>query len=268
MKLPIFVALDLDNEKQALALAEKVSPYVFGFKVGPRLYLSSSSSLIHHLSQLGKVFLDFKFLDIPSTMSASVQACFKMGVDYLTVHASAGLQTLAQLARVEKDYQGRILAVTVLTSQKTIDGIKPDDLESSKDSLMWEKMDKNQNSLNQSLLLKRVLNLAQTVYESGLRGLVSSPYEVKMLREKYSDFFIVTPGIRLPVEFSDNKEGKETPIQSVKNEDQSRTADPAYALQQGASALVIGRPILQAQDPVKVLKNIAGSLKKQESRTK
>ena len=265
MKLPIFVALDLDDEKQALALAEKVSPYVFGFKVGPRLYLNSSSSLIRHLSQWGKVFLDFKFLDIPSTMSASVQACFKMGVDYLTVHAVAGKPALSRLARVEKDYKGQILAVTVLTSQKAID-LKQADLESSKESLVQKKIG-NDNSLPDQQLLKRVLNLAQIVYESGLRGLVSSPYEAGVLREKYSDFFIVTPGIRLPVTGSDKKESftkeeKASPIQSVKNEDQNRTADPIYALQQGASALVIGRPLLQAQDPVKVLNDIARSLKK------
>ena len=264
MKLPIFVALDLDNEKQALALAEKVSPYVFGFKVGPRLYFNSSSSLIRQLSHWGKVFLDFKFLDIPSTMSASVQACFKKGVDYLTVHAVAGQPALSRLARVEKDYKGRILAVTVLTSQKAID-LKQIDLENSKDSLPQKKTDKDCISPNQSVQ-KRVLNLAQIVYESGLKGLVSSPCEAGVLRKKYSDFFIVTPGIRLPVTASDKKESftkeeKALSVQSVKNEDQSRTADPAYALQQGASALVIGRPILQAKDPVKVLNDIALSLK-------
>jgi len=89
-KFPCFVALDLEDEKQALSFAENLSSSVLGFKVGPRLYFNSSPLLIQNLSLFGKVFLDFKFFDIPSTVEASVKVCFQKGVDYLTVHSSIG----------------------------------------------------------------------------------------------------------------------------------------------------------------------------------
>lgn len=220
-KLPIFTALDLDDEKTALNYAEKLGPYVLGFKVGPRLYFRSSSLLIKRLSSWGKVFLDFKFYDIPSTMTASVQTCFDKGVQYVTVHAQAGKTALSQLAELEKSYTGqKILAVTILTS---------------------------------SAQAREVFKLAETAHQSGLSGLVSSAYEARELRKKYKDVFIVTPGIRLPKDISS---------QNFKNEDQSRIASPAFALSQGANALVMGRPILQAENPVKILQSISKSLLK------
>ena len=75
-KLPLFVALDVDDEKTALSYAERLHNLVMGFKVGPRLYFNSGPSLISQLSRWGSVFLDFKFYDIPSTMTASVRALF------------------------------------------------------------------------------------------------------------------------------------------------------------------------------------------------
>lgn len=218
-KLPIFTALDVDDEKTALNYAEKLSPYVLGFKVGPRLYFRSHPSLIKQLSTKGKVFLDFKFYDIPSTMAASVRACFDQGVQYVTVHAQAGKTALSQLADLEKSYTDqKVLAVTVLTSEARAG---------------------------------EVFKWAEMVHQSGLSGLVSSAYEAGELRKKYQDFFIVTPGIRMP-----------TSSQNFKNEDQNRIASPSFALGQGASALVIGRPLLQAEDPVKVLQDISKSLQK------
>ena len=220
-KLPIFIALDVDNEKTALSYAERLHPYVLGFKVGPRLYFHAGSSLIKKLSQWGAVFLDFKFYDIPSTMAASVRACFNEGIQYVTVHAKAGKTALSQLADLEKSYTGqKILAVTILTSEAQAG---------------------------------EVFTLAEMVHQSGLSGLVSSAHEVGELRKKYKDFFIVTPGIRIT-------DLKSSPSQNFKNEDQNRIASPAFALSQGASALVMGRPILQAKDPVKILQDISKSL--------
>jgi len=218
-KLPIFAALDIDDEKTALNYAEHLSPYVLGFKVGPRLYFRSGSSLIKQLSRWGPLFLDFKFYDIPSTMEASVRACFDQGIQYVTVHAQAGKKALSLLADLEKSYKGhKVLGVTVLTS---------------------------------ALQTREVFKLAEVVYESGLSGLVSSAYEAQELRKKYKNFFIVTPGIRLAETGSPRK---------IKNEDQKRIATPAFALKQGASALVMGRPLLQTKNPLKLLQDISKSL--------
>ena len=229
-KFPLFVALDVDDEKQALKYADLLGPYVLGFKAGPRLLFRSSASFVKELSQRGKVFLDFKFYDIPSTMSASVRAGFEMGADYLTVHAQAGKEALRQVCLAAKDYKGQVLAVTVLTSES---------------SLFQEhcaEEQKSENSLkDQKTLLKKVLSLAQDAAECGLSGLVASPFEAGVLRKTYPRFFIVTPGVR--VEDS-----------NVTGDDQARTASPEFALSQGASALVMGRPILRARDPAAELK--------------
>ena len=216
-KLPVFIALDVDDEKTALNHAERLHSYVLGFKVGPRLYFRSSPSLIKKLHSLGLLFLDFKFYDIPSTLTASVRACFDQGFQYVTVHAQAGPKALSLLADLEKSYEGqKVLGVTVLTSK------------------------------SQS---QEVFTLAESIYKSGLSGLVCSAHEAKDLRKKYKNFFIVTPGIRFP-EINQN----------IENEDQKRTATPAFALNQGASALVIGRSILKAKNPEKTLQDIGKSL--------
>lgn len=263
-KLPIFIALDVDQEKKALDFAEKLSPYVLGFKVGPRLYFCSSPQLIPQLSRLGKVFLDFKFYDIPSTMEASVKACFEMNVDYLTVHAAAGKEALSRAARIEKNYKGQVLAVTVLSSQKQ--EAPSFNKERKEEVLKTASMDLKPK---QPSILNKVLDLAQTAFESGLKGLVASPYEVQALKQKYFDFFIAVPGIRMSAEsrsasakFSQKLESpsKEEKLNFVENEDQSRTASPSYALEQGASALVIGRPVLQAEDPIQVLQDLSLTL--------
>ena len=125
--LPVYVALDVDSEEQALAVAQQTAPYVLGFKIGPRLVLKKSSLFIKKLKDLNKkIFLDCKFFDIPSTMLASIQAAFDEGVDMLTVHAQAGEPALKKISQLEMKLKGqrdfRILAVTVLTSfsQKTL----------------------------------------------------------------------------------------------------------------------------------------------------
>ncbi len=213
-KAPVFAALDVDDQKEALSLAKSLSSYVLGFKVGPRLYFRFGNSLIKEISQWGSVFIDFKFYDIPSTMEASVRACFEIGARYVTVHAQAGAQALSRLAQVEKDYKGQVLAVTVLTSQ-----------EATKEDVM---------------------KMTDVIYASGLRGLVASPYEVQALKKKYPDLFIVTPGIRV----SHSEKGV------LRNDDQVRVSTPEFALQQGASALVMGRSLLHSNDPVALLSQI------------
>ena len=147
--------------------------------------------------------------------------CFDKGVQYATVHAQAGKTALSQLADLEKTYKGqKILAVTILTSRPQT---------------------------------QEVFHLAQVVYESGLSGLISSAHEASRLRKKYNNFFIVTPGIRMI-------EPDGSSSQNINNEDQKRMASPAFALSQGASALVMGRPLLKAKDPVKTLQDISKSL--------
>lgn len=229
LKSPLFVALDLDNDVEALKLADQLSDYVGGFKVGPRLALRYGSRFIEEIAQRGHVFLDMKYFDIPNTMVSAVRASFDAGASFVTIHALSGKEALQELSLLEKELNQirafRILSVTLLTSfkQETLPG-----------------------ALSQMDLAKQVHDLAHLSFFSGVRGLVCSPHEVSDLRKKFPQSFLVTPGIRR----SQDQLG-----------DQKRVMAPKEALMAGASALVVGRPILEAKDPVATAKEFYEEIK-------
>jgi orotidine-5'-phosphate decarboxylase len=222
LKVPLFVALDLDSDSQALKLADELSPFVGGFKIGPRLALKYGAPFVQKISERGLVFLDMKFFDIPNTMLSAVRAGFDAGASLVTVHALSGKEALQSLAQLERELNAkrpfRVLAVTLLTSfkQDTLPG-----------------------ALSQLDLSKQVEDLAHLSFFSGVRGLVCSPLEVRELRKKFPQSFLVTPGIRR----SSDELG-----------DQRRVMGPRQALDSGASALVVGRPIVESANPVQAAK--------------
>lgn len=205
-KPPVFLALDVNDGDQALSLVEQTHPYIFGYKISPRLFFNSGKKLIEDIQPYGKIFLDFKFHDIPSSTVEAVRSAFHLGAHYVTVHASLGRKTLGQLAVLEKelnkDREFRILCVTVLSS---VSGSAP-------------------------AIRQQVAALAEDVFRSGLTGLVCSPWEVEDLRAKYSKAFLVTPGIRFEEDSA---------------EDQARVMTPLEAMKKGSSALVMGRSLLK-----------------------
>lgn len=225
---PIFLALDVDDPKQANQLVEQTSGWVGGFKVGPRLLFAAGVDWVKQLSKKHSVFLDLKFYDIPNTMSSSVEAAFNMGVEYVTIHGLAGPESLRVVSELEKTLSQqrafKVLAVTILTSYQ-------------------------QETLPQSLAKTPISNLVnglvQEVSDSGLSGVVCSGEEVAALRAQFSDMFLVTPGVR--------------PVLGV-NSDQKRVVTPSQALKNGSDMLVIGRPIYQAQDPAASAKAIYESI--------
>ncbi|MCB0361529.1 MAG: orotidine-5'-phosphate decarboxylase [Bdellovibrionales bacterium] len=217
IKSPVFLALDVDNDREALLLAEKVRDYVGGFKIGPRLCMRYGEAFVQQLAQLGHVFIDNKYYDIPNTMLHAVRASFESGASFVTVHAQAGAEALRLLADLEsalnKERPFQILAVTVLTSfteQNLPPNLRPQPID------------------------QQVKELTQLTMESGLRGYVCSPLEVKMLKSLFPASFAVTPGIRFTEENKD---------------DQKRTLGPREAIMAGSSLLVVGRPIVQAKNP-------------------
>lgn len=229
MMNPVFAALDLDDVQKALALARQLKDVVGAVKLGPRLVNRAGQAFVQEVSSLLPVFVDQKFYDIPSTMESSVRTAFESGASYATIHALSGPTAMARLAAVESELNERrpfrILAVTILTSYT--DGDLPTPL-----------MGKSIPDL--------VKSLAADVFESGLTGIVCSPLETKFVRAMNSAAFIVTPGVRPAGAAAD---------------DQSRVMTPRQALKEGASALVIGRPIIAATDPVMAARQIIADLK-------
>jgi orotidine-5'-phosphate decarboxylase len=207
-------------------MAELFSRKIQILKVGSRLFTTGGPSLLVELTRyIPEIFLDLKFHDIPNTVAGAVRAAAALpGVKMLTLHASGGL-AMMRAGRVAADASKQnlmLLAVTVLTSM---------------DSAELARVGVTSPPPEQVV---RLANLAQ---EAGMDGVISSPLEVSSLRKECgSDFLIVVPGIR-PAQPRSTEKGASA-------DDQRRVAAPAAAILAGADYLVVGRPILNAADPV------------------
>ena len=220
----VIVALDFDTPDAALNLAARLDPAFCRLKVGKELFTVAGPALVQKLVERRfEVFLDLKFHDIPNTVAQACKAAARLGVWMVNVHALGGrkMMSAARAALEELPHRPKLIAVTVLTSMGQSDlaeiGLGGEPREN-------------------------VLRLAKLAQECGLDGVVCSAQEAAPLRTWLGkEFCLVTPGIR-PA--------------SASQDDQVRIATPAQALSDGASYLVIGRPITQAADPLQALKNI------------
>jgi len=213
----LIVALDLPDRDSALRAVERLSGHVGYFKIGLELFTSEGPRLVEEIRGHGEqVFLDLKLHDIPNTVRGAVRSVCRLGVQMLTVHAAGGPAMLAG-AQEEAQASGSppmLLAVTALTSLSDRD---IQTLGVTGTAEQW---------------VERLAALAQ---ESGIPGIVASSKELPMLRRRFKDALqFVVPGIR-PA--------------GAAVQDQSRTATPGQAIKDGASYIVVGRPILQSPDP-------------------
>lgn len=219
----IILALDVDNHRQAMRWVKLLYPQVKIFKVGLQLYTACGPKIIADIRKAGaEVFLDLKFNDIPNTMVKAARAAIKYGVAMLSVHTLSGPRALKEVACACRLSRTKILGVTILTS------ICPRFL--------------------QDLGIKRrfsdeVLYLAKMAKRCGLDGVVCSAQEAGIIRRSLGrDFLIITPGIR---------------PNSATSDDQRRRATAREAVQAGSDFLVVGRPILEAKEPIKRIEEIA-----------
>jgi orotidine-5'-phosphate decarboxylase len=218
---PLCVALDVDDKDRAFQLVEDIGDIAGGFKIGPRLILRYGPEIIRSISRFAPVFLDMKYFDIPSTMVSAVRSSFDAGAKLVTVHAQAGIRALTDLAKLEEEYAKtgpvKILCVTILTSF---------------DSASLPGILKNQP------IDQHVLELVKLVKLSGLTGVVCSPHELAPLNE-YRDMYFVTPGIRGTEQCASN-------VAAI--QDQKRVLSAREAMNLGANAIVVGRPIIEARN--------------------
>ena len=225
---PIIVALDVNSEKVALKLVDRIIPLVRMFKVGSVLFTSCGPKIIKEIRKRGGcIFLDLKFHDIPAVVAKAVEEAAGLGVDMLTVHTLAGEKMLKAVAKAVSQMKSRpkILGVTILTSLVDED-LKKIGLKGG--------------------CLAGVKRLARLAIDCGLDGVVASAREVKTLRQILSpSSLIVTPGIRAPG-------------QAIG--DQKRIMTPREAIAAGADYLVIGRPITMADDPRKAVETILADI--------
>ncbi len=230
----LILALDVYDSGYALQLVDKFRPYVGIFKVGLELFTAGGPSMVDEIRKRGgKVFLDLKFHDIPTTVAKAGVAAARMGVFMFNVHASGGLDMMKRCREDvvntclrENIDRPRILGVTVLTSMSR---------EVLRDEVGI------QHSLN-----THVRHLSGLALKAGLDGVVASGREAAMIRGHCGrGFLIVTPGIRTSW----------TPV-----DDQMRTMTPREALREGADYLVMGRAILNQPDPIKAVELVSAEM--------
>ncbi|HET9280523.1 MAG TPA: orotidine-5'-phosphate decarboxylase [Candidatus Angelobacter sp.] len=225
MRERLIVALDVSSASAAHSLVQRIGDAAGIYKVGLQLFTAEGPSFVRDLVRSGKrVFLDLKLHDIPNTVSHAVKSAVDLGVHMLTVHASGG----AAMLRAATEAAGgklNVLAVTVLTS------LSDEDLEETGIA---------------GRVTDQALRMAALAQNAGCQGIVSSPREALLIRKSLGEgFAIVTPGIR--------------PAGAESN-DQQRIATPAQAIVNGASHIVVGRPITHAADPAKAARAIISEM--------
>ena len=213
MRSPIFVAIDTPDLDRAKAIAARVRNHVGGIKLGLEFFCANGRHGVRDMAELGlPIFLDLKLHDIPNTVGKAIQALRPLEPAILTVHAAGG-RAMMEDAKAAAPTGTKVVAVTVLTS---LDG---SDLRSI--GLARHPHDQ----------VERLTGLAR---DSGLDGVVCSGHEVAAARKLWPEGFFIVPGVR-PANGHDA--------------DQKRVITPRAALDAGASILVVGRPITQAEDP-------------------
>ncbi|MFH0771144.1 MAG: orotidine-5'-phosphate decarboxylase [Candidatus Omnitrophota bacterium] len=223
----LIVALDVPSLIEAEGLINRLIIKVKIFKIGLGLFSLYGPEAVKLVQQRGgRVFLDLKFHDIPNTVAHAVTSAMKLGVFMINVHTLGGSEMMKRVAEAvaDKPLRPMVLGVTILTSM-------------------------DQTAINevglQRNLGEEVLNLADMAKNSGLDGVVASSQETAMIRQKLgSDFIIVTPGIRPCWAMGNN------------NDDQKRIMTPRKAVEAGADYIVVGRPIIEASDPLKAATEI------------
>ena len=226
----IIVALDVNSRQEAVEKVKAIGDSVGFYKIGLELFTAEGPDVVKAVKDLGKrIFLDLKFHDIPRTVERAVKSGAKLGVDLMTIHSVGGKAMIRAAADAAAEFGAngpKILAVTVLTSL---------DLTDLADVGIVGRTPAEQ-----------VAAMAKFATENGAHGLVCSPREVGTLSKalKAGTLFI-TPGVR--------------PAGSAVG-DQKRVATPAEAVRDGATHLVVGRPILAAPDPVAAAKAIRAEM--------
>jgi orotidine-5'-phosphate decarboxylase len=220
----IYVALDTPDLDRAKAIAARVHNHVGGIKLGLEFFMANGRAGVREMAEIGlPIFLDLKLHDIPNTVAKAIQALRPLEPAILTVHAAGG-RAMMEDAKAAAPTGTKVVAVTMLTS---LDGSDLTSIGLASDPH------------------EQVLRLTELARSAGVDGIVCSGEEVGAAKKAWPTGFFVVPGVRL----ANGSVG-----------DQKRVVTPRAAIDSGASILVVGRPITQAEDPDLAAREIGATL--------
>ena len=224
MSNPLYVAIDTPYLDEALALIGRIRHHVGGVKLGLEFFCANGHHGVHEVQKLGlPIFLDLKLHDIPNTVAKAMQAINALEPAIVTIHAAGG-RAMMEDAKAAAGAHTKVVAVTVLTSLDDHD-LSRVGVADAPDA--------------------QVARLAALAQDAGLDGIVCSGHEVRAVKKSWKDGFFVVPGLR-PA--------------GGNSADQKRTVTPRQARDDGASVLVVGRPITKAESPDDAARAIVGTL--------
>jgi orotidine-5'-phosphate decarboxylase len=210
-------------------LARRVAGHVGGLKLGLEFFCAHGHHGVHEVAKIGlPIFLDLKLHDIPNTVAAAMQSIHVLEPAIVTVHAAGG-RAMMEDAKAAAGEHCKVVAVTVLTSLDERDLQRTGVISSAHE---------------------QALRLAELAQSAGLDGIVCSGHEVADIHRQWKDGYFVVPGLR-PASSSNGGRN---------NGDQKRIVTPREARDDGASVLVIGRPISRAEDPLAAARAIEETL--------
>jgi len=222
---PVYLALDVPQLEAGKALLDKVRGHIGGVKLGLEFFCAHGTHGVMEIAQASglPIFLDLKLHDIPNTVAGAMQAIHVLEPAIVTVHASGG-RAMMEDAKAASGEHCKVVAVTMLTSL--------DERDMARTGITGTPHD-------------HVMRLAELAESAGLDGIVCSGQEVGAVHKQWKKGFFVVPGLR--------------PAGSVVG-DQKRVVTPRKARDDGASVLVIGRPISKANDPKQAARDIEATL--------
>jgi|TARA_B110000263_G_scaffold81153_1_gene70985 orotidine-5'-phosphate decarboxylase len=241
----IILALDSNEIENNLSLINELVPPIQIVKIGPVAFLPNSTKLIEAIKKSNStVMFDFKFFDIPNTMTESLRFLFEINTKIFTIHCLAGPKAISSVVKRIDDLNNEIIEQLNLNKNQELSYVGRPEIFGVTILTSFDNQELGAIGLK-GTVQDNVLRLVETSIAAGIDGVVCSGEEVDSIRKNFGDKVkILVPGVRL----------------DSSDDDQKRIITPKEAFSLGADYIVLGRTLTSYEDKRKRYDNILKSL--------